>query len=69
MTVESWLFGLGFQDFVNAFVEFGYDNLDFIVSTNGFKNVFDVQLAWRLFRFILSLISRYFSRKNDNISF
>lgn len=32
MTVESWLFGLGFQDFVNAFIEFGYDNLDFIVS-------------------------------------
>ncbi|VVC37716.1 Hypothetical protein CINCED_3A019322 [Cinara cedri] len=30
MTVESWLFGLGFQDFVNAFVEFGYDNLNFI---------------------------------------
>jgi len=32
LTVESWLFGLGFQDFVNAFIEFGYDNLDFIVS-------------------------------------
>lgn len=32
ITVESWLFGLGFQDFVNAFIEFGYDNLDFIVS-------------------------------------
>ncbi|CAH1724836.1 unnamed protein product [Aphis gossypii] len=30
LTVESWLFGLGFQDFVNAFIEFGYDNLDFI---------------------------------------
>lgn len=33
ITVESWLFGLGFQDFVSAFIEFGYDNLDFIVST------------------------------------
>lgn len=33
VTVESWLFGLGFQDFVNVFTEYGYDNLDFIVST------------------------------------
>lgn len=33
ITVESWLFGLGFQDFVNVFIEYGYDNLDFIVST------------------------------------
>lgn len=33
VTVESWLFGLGFQDFVSTFIEFGYDNLNFVVST------------------------------------
>lgn len=33
ISVESWLFGLGFQDFVNVFIEYGYDNMDFIVST------------------------------------
>lgn len=32
ITVESWLFGLGFQDFVNEFIKFGYDDLNFIVS-------------------------------------
>lgn len=46
LTVESWLFGLGFQDFVNAFIEFGYDNLDFIVSIswmfNKIKNVYNI---------------------------
>lgn len=32
ITVESWLFGLGFQDFVNEFIQCGYDDLNFIVS-------------------------------------
>ncbi|XP_050437843.1 ankyrin repeat and SAM domain-containing protein 1A-like [Adelges cooleyi] len=29
-SVESWLFGLGFQDYTAAFIDYGYDNLNFI---------------------------------------
>ncbi|XP_050525694.1 ankyrin repeat and SAM domain-containing protein 1A [Daktulosphaira vitifoliae] len=29
-TVKSWLFGLGFGDITTKFIDYGYDNLDFI---------------------------------------